>query len=216
MSQVSQKSQHIPRATIERLSVYLEILANLKAEGTEVVSSEQIAMVSKSNASQIRKDLAYFGEFGVRGVGYYVKDLMQSITSSLGIDREWRAVLVGIGNMGRALLNHKAIPARGYRIVGAFDSDPAKIGLRIGSIEIRDIATLTDITPELQAEIGIIATPPDKAQTAAEYLIKAGLHGILNFASIRLTVPDDVYVEYVDFLHHLYALSFKISLAKVR
>ena len=216
MSQVSQKSQHIPRATIERLSVYLEILANLKAEGTEVISSEQMAAASKSNASQIRKDLAYFGEFGVRGVGYYVKDLMQSITSSLGIDREWRAVLVGIGNMGRALLNHKAIPARGYRIVGAFDSDPNKIGTRINNFEIYDIARLPDMVHELNAEIGVIATPPDKAQTAAEYMLQAGLHGILNFASMRLTVPADVYVEYVDFLHHLYALSFKISLAKIR
>lgn len=216
MSQVSQKSQHIPRATIERLSVYLEILAHLKAEGTEVVSSEQIAVASKSNASQIRKDLAYFGEFGVRGVGYYVKDLMQSITSSLGIDREWRAVLVGIGNMGRALLNHKAITARGYRIVGAFDSDPAKIGTYIDHIEICDIARLPDMVHELNAEIGIIATPPDKAQAAAEYVVKAGLQGILNFASIRLTVPTGVYVEYVDFLHHLYALSFKISLDKIR
>ena len=124
------KSEHIPRATIQRLAVYVQVLENLLREGVEVISSEPLAKACNVNASQIRKDLAYFGEFGVRGVGYYVKSLIASITSALGVNREWRTVLVGVGNLGRALLNHKEFKLRGFHIVGAFDCDPFKIGER--------------------------------------------------------------------------------------
>ncbi len=208
------KSEHIPRATIQRLAVYMQVLENLQREGIEVVSSEPLAKACNVNASQIRKDLAYFGEFGVRGVGYHVKRLIVSITSALGANREWRTVLVGVGNLGRALLNHKEFHLRGFNIVGAFDCDPFKIGEEISGLEVFCTRRLKERVGEEGVEIGIITTPPERAQRAANYLVDAGIKGILNYAPARITVPDDVFVEYVDFFHHLYALSFNITFAR--
>ena len=206
-----QKSEHIPRATIQRLAVYVQVLENLQREGTEVISSEPLAKACNVNASQIRKDLAYFGEFGVRGVGYYVKNLIASITSALGVDREWKTVLVGVGNLGKALMNHKEFRLRGFNIVGAFDCDPFKIGEELSGLEVVCTKRLKEKIGENGAEIGIITTPPERAQRAANHLVEAGITGILNFAPARITVPEHVHVEYVDFFHHLYALSFNIT-----
>lgn len=205
------KSEHIPRATIQRLAVYVQVLENLLREGTDVISSEPLAKACNVNASQIRKDLAYFGEFGVRGVGYYVKNLIESITSVLGVNREWRTVLVGVGNLGRALLNHKEFRLRGFHIVGAFDCDPFKIGEEVSGLEVVCTKRLKEKLADLDVEIGIITTPPERAQRAANHLVDAGIKGILNFAPARITVQDDIFVEYVDFFHHLYALSFNIT-----
>ena len=115
------KSEHIPKATIKRLAMYVQVLETLKREGSQVVSSELLARACSVNPSQIRKDLAYFGEFGVRGVGYHVQDLIYSIKHSLGVDRVWKCALVGVGNLGKALLRHQDFKFRGFDIVGAFD-----------------------------------------------------------------------------------------------
>lgn len=207
----SLKSSHIPRATIQRLAVYIQVLENLDQEGVEVISSDPLAKACDVNASQVRKDLAYFGEFGVRGVGYYVKTLIASISSALGIDREWKTALVGVGNMGRAILNHSEFRARGFNIVGAFDCDPFKIGEKVYGLEVMCTKRLKEKVDELGIEMGIITTPPERAQRAANHLIEAGVRGILNFAPSRIKVPENVYVEYVDFFHHLYALAFNIT-----
>ena len=208
------KSPKIPRATIQRLSVYLEALNTLSHDGAKVVSSEALARFCNINAPQIRKDLAYFGEFGVRGVGYYVDDLSRSITASLGIDHEWRMVLVGLGSMGRSILRHHGMRMHGYRIVGAYDLDAANVGQVIADTRVQDLAQLKSSGPALKAEIGVITTRPDNAQEATDALVKAGICAILNFTSSRLTVPAHVFVEYVDFLHHLYALSFNLSTSR--
>lgn len=205
------KSSHIPRATIQRLAVYIQVLENLAQEGVEVISSDPLAKACDVNASQVRKDLAYFGEFGVRGVGYYVKMLIASITSALGIDREWKTALVGVGNMGRAILNHTEFRSRGFNIVGAFDCDPFKIGEKVYGLEVVCTKRLKEKVDELGIEMGIITTPPERAQRAANHLVEAGVRGILNFAPSRIKVPDNVYVEYVDFFHHLYSLAFNIT-----
>ena len=205
---MSLKSEHIPRATIQRLSVYLQVLENLQRDGTEVISSEPLARACSVNASQIRKDLTYFGEFGVRGVGYNVADLIASIRASLGIDRTWNCVLVGVGNMGRALLSHREFAERRFNIVGAFDCDPFKIGEEISGIEVVCTRRLKERVADLDVQIGVITTPPERAQRAANYLVEAGIKGILNYAPARIFVPEGVYVEYVDFFHHLYALAF--------
>ena len=207
----SLKSSHIPRATIQRLAVYIQVLENLAQEGVEVISSDPLAKACDVNASQVRKDLAYFGEFGVRGVGYYVKTLIASISGALGIDREWKTALVGVGNMGRAILNHSEFRARGFNIVGAFDCDPFKIGEKIYGLEVMCTKRLKEKVDELGIEMGIITTPPERAQRAATHLVEAGVRGILNFAPSRIKVPENVYVEYVDFFHHLYALAFNIT-----
>ena len=205
------KTPKIPRATIQRLSVYLEALNTLAHDGAKVVSSEALASFCNINAPQIRKDLAYFGEFGVRGVGYYVDELSRSISASLGIDHEWRMMLVGIGSMGRSILRHHGMRMHGYRIVGAFDVEPANIGQVVAEVKVQPLSALESGEASFEAEIGVITTRPEQAQQVSDVLVAAGINAILNFTSSRLSVPSHVFVEYVDFLHHLYALSFNLS-----
>jgi redox-sensing transcriptional repressor len=209
------KSEHIPRATIQRLAVYVQVLENLKRDGTEVISSEHLARICAVNPSQIRKDLAYFGEFGVRGVGYYIEDLISAIKKSLGVDRTWNCALVGVGNLGRALLRHKECRTRGFNIVGVFDCDPFKIGEILAGQEVICSRRLVEKVKELDIEIGIITTPPERAQRAANYLVDAGIKGIVNFAPTRLSVPEEVEVEYVDFFHNFFNVAFKITLREL-
>ncbi len=208
------KSERIPRATIQRLAVYVQVLENLMREGTQVISSELLAKACSVNPSQIRKDLAYFGEFGVRGVGYYIQDLNRAIKRSLGVDRVWNCALIGVGNLGRALLNHKEFKLRGFNVVAAFDCDPFKIGEEVSGLEVQCTKRLKEKVDDMNIELGIITTPPERAQRAANHLLDAGVCAILNFAPARISVPDTVCVEYVDFFHHLYSLAFNCTLAK--
>lgn len=208
---LNNKSNHIPRATIQRLAIYVQVLESLARDGVEVISSNPLAAACGVNGSQIRKDLAYFGEFGVRGVGYNVKALIASISHSLGVDREWKMCLIGVGNLGRAILNHSEFEARGFKIIGLFDCDPFKIGEEMHGMEVRCTDDLKNFTTELGIEIAIIATPPERAQRAANHVIEAGIESILNFAPARISVPEHVHVEYVDFFNHLYALAFEQS-----
>ncbi len=208
---ILQKNDHIPRATIQRLTIYLQVLETMKKNNINITSSEPLAQACDVNASQVRKDLAYFGEFGVRGVGYYVDYLLNAIRDSLHANREWRAALIGVGNLGRALLNHQEFRRKGINIVGAFDCDPFKIGEAVYGQEIFCTKTLKDKVPELNIELGIITTPPERIQRAADQLIEAGVKGILNFTSARITTPNNVFVEYVDFFNQIYTLTFNIS-----
>lgn len=208
---VSPKNEHIPRATIQRLATYLQVLEAMHKEGVQVISSEPLSRACDVNASQVRKDLAYFGEFGVRGVGYYVSYLLEAIKVCLHANREWRVALVGVGNLGRALLNHREFRRRGFTIVAAFDCDPFKIGETAYGLEVYCTKTLMERVPELNIEIGIITTPPERAQRAASQLVEAGIKGILNYSAARISVPDTVFVEYVDFFHQIYSLTFNIS-----
>jgi redox-sensing transcriptional repressor len=198
----------IPRATIQRLAVCVQVLGNLVRDKVEIVSSNHLADACGVTASQVRKDLAYFGEFGIRGVGYNVQSLLRSISASLSIDREWRMVLIGVGNLGKALLNHGEFRKRRFNIMAIFDCDPFKIGETVRDLEVRCTQDLKRVVQELEIEIGIITTPPERAQTAAQHLVDAGLTSILNFAPARIKVPQNVHVEYVDFFNHLYALAF--------
>ena len=202
------KSKHIPRATIQRLATYVQVLENFSRDNVEVISSNPLADACGVNGSQVRKDLAYFGEFGIRGVGYHVKSLIAAITSSLGVDREWRMALIGVGNLGKAILNHGEFRSRGFNIVGIFDCDPFKIGEIVHGLEVHCTRDLKDMVTDLNIEIGIITTPPERAQRAAQHLMDAGITSILNFAPSRIKVPDRINVEYVDFVPHLYSLAF--------
>ncbi len=205
------KSEHIPPATLQRLTTYMQVLEAMAKDGVQITSSEPLAKACDVNASQVRKDLAYFGEFGVRGVGYYVNYLLEEIKACLHANREWRAALVGVGNLGRALLNHQEFRRRGFSIVGAFDCDPFKIGEHVYGNEIFCSKTLPEKVPALNIEIGIITTPAERAQRAATQLVEAGIKGILNFAPARISVPDHVFVEYVDFFHQIFSLTFHIG-----
>lgn len=208
---IPQKNEYIPKATIQRLATYLQVLENMHKEGIEITSSVPLATACDVNASQVRKDLAYFGEFGVRGVGYYVDYLLASIKASIYADREWRAALVGVGNLGRALLNHQEFRRRGINLIAAFDCDPFKIGETVYGLEIQCTKKMVEVVPSAGIEIGIITTPPERAQRAADQMINAGIKGILSFSATRIMTPDDVFVEYVDFFHQIYSLTFNIS-----
>ncbi|MDR3320185.1 MAG: redox-sensing transcriptional repressor Rex [Desulfovibrio sp.] len=202
------KEKHIPRATIQRLAIYVQVLERFARDNVQVISSTPLSHACGVNASQVRKDLAYFGEFGIRGVGYPVISLIKAITSSLGVDREWRMALIGVGNLGKALLNHGVFRVRGFNITAIFDCDPFKIGYIVNGMEVRCTSELPRIADEIGIEIGIITTSPEHAQCAADCLTGAGVTSILNFALDRIQVQDNVNVEYVDFFNHLYILAF--------
>ena len=208
---MSLKSDKIPQATVQRMGVYIQVLEELQLQQQKVISSEKLAEKCEVNPSQIRKDLAYFGEFGVRGVGYYVEELLRAIKHFLGIDRNWNCILVGVGNLGRALLRHQQLAQKGFLIRMAFDCDPFKIGEEVAGHEIVCTRRLKEKAQQMPIDIGLITTPPDRAQRAANYMAQAGIKGIINFSPALVDVPQDVIVDYVDFSHNLISLAFRLS-----
>lgn len=206
------KFAKIPMATINRLSIYLRNLDELMTNDVEVISSERLAKQCGVNPAQIRKDLAYFGEFGVRGVGYRVKDLYSQIKEILGLNRPWNMALFGVGNLGSALIRHANFLKHGYRFVAAFDVDSDKIGKELpNGLIIEHIDLFEEVVKERNVEMGIVAVPPGSAQSVANQLILAGINGILNFSPIQIQVPDCCRVENVDFSIKLDNLAYHIS-----
>jgi len=184
--------------------------------GEKVVSSAQLAAKCAVNAAQVRKDLAYFGEFGIRGVGYYVKDLLQDIKRILGLNREWRMAVIGVGNLGSALLSYKDFLKQNYKIVAAFDIDPLKVIGRVSEklgkpVEVLHMGRLKDVAKERKIEIGIITTPPSEAQDVANLLVGADIRGILNFAPTQIRVPEGYVVKDVLFTTVLDNLAYLLT-----
>jgi len=207
-----EKRSKIPEATIERIALYYRILEDLLSRGVEVVSSEEFARVCRVNPAQVRKDLSFFGEFGVRGVGYNVRDLLLEIKKILVSDREWKLGIVGVGNLGTALVRDGNFSRRGYRFVAAFDSDPGKVGQEIvKGLIIRPMADIPDAAYQLGIEIGVITTPPLHAQRVADILMDAGIMAILNFSAIQLRKPECCLVQNVDFTVNLDNLAYHLK-----
>jgi len=210
------KYSKIPEATIRRLSRYSRCLEGMEEKGEKVVSSAQLANRCMVNAAQVRKDLAYFGEFGIRGVGYYVKDLLSDIKRILGLNKEWRMALIGVGNLGSALLSYKDFLKQNYKIVAAFDIDPPKVIGRVSEklgkpVEILHINRIKEVAKERNLEIGLITTPPSEAQGVANLLVEAEIRGMLNFAPVQITVPDGFVVKDVFFTTILDNLAYLLS-----
>jgi len=202
----------IPKATITRLSLYCRQLELLEFDGYRMVSSEKLAWLCQVNPAQVRKDLGYFGEFGVRGVGYDVKDLKRQIKKILAVNRDWNLGIAGIGNLGTALLSYQNFPARGFNFVAAFDSDPKKIGKIFSSgLVIRDVNELKNAVKELNIEIGVITTPPAVAQGIADLFLDANVNAILNFSPTQIHVPECCLVENIDFTIKLDVLTYKLK-----
>ncbi len=202
----------IPAATILRLSIYHRYLQHLLKDGTEVVSSAELANHTNVNPAQLRKDLSYFGRFGVRGVGYDVSRLIGQIRNILGLEKEWNMALIGAGNIGRALLQHKQFESQGYRFVAALDKDPRKVGEEIApGLVVSPIEILDEIMRTKEVDLAVIAVPASEAQWVAEQVVAAGIKGILNFAPVRLKVPKDVAVQHVDFTVLLDTLTYAVS-----
>ena len=206
------KPPKIPAATITRLSIYSRALEELVDEQVPVVSSKRLAELCGVNPAQIRKDLAYFGQFGVRGVGYYVKELIFDIRKILGLHKEWSLAIVGMGNLGCALVAHENFLKQGYRFVCAFDVDPMKVGHRLATgLEIHHLDQLGRICREAGAEIGVICTPPEHAQEVARHMVEVPLKGILNFAPVQIHCPPGFKVENVDFTVKLDNLAYHLT-----
>lgn len=200
----------LSRASARRLSQYLRCLgSNARAGGT--VSSLDLARAVGVGAAQVRRDLAALGHLGQRGIGYDAAALATAIRRTLGIDRPWRAVLVGVGNLARALLRYRGFHDQGFFIVGLFDADPSKIGQFIDSIPIEPAAAIPTRLPQLRAELGIVTVPSESAQSTADALTAAGVKGILNFAPVMLQTPENVRVVSVDLAIQLEQLAFLVQ-----
>lgn len=199
------------RASAARLSLYLRCLEGWRRDGVETASSKALAEALGIGAAQVRRDLTYLGRVGRPGVGYRVADLAAAIRSALGIDREWAAVLVGAGNLARALLRYRGFLERGFRIVGLFDADPAKVGQRVEGLEVRPVSELRRQARALRAELGIMAVPWEAAQEVGELLAAAGVRGVLNFAPAVLRLPAGIAVVNVDLTIQLEQLAFQVQ-----
>ncbi len=202
------KAKKIPGTTVSRLSVYVRALQKLRDDGVVTTSSEKLADQIGLTAAQIRKDLAYFGQFGVPGRGYYVENLYNELATILGINRRWQVALAGVGHLGYALLSYKGFKKQGFDVVIAFDKDPAKIGQTWEGVRIYDIAEAPSVLPGSGAEVGIIAVPAAGAQEVCDALVAGGLKSILSFAAGRLAAPPNVTVRRVDLAMELEWLSY--------
>lgn len=208
------KSQKIPEATIIRLSVYSRYLKQLERNGVTTVSSGTIAEGVNGSPAQVRKDLAYFGEFGTRGVGYNVNDLNRYISKILGIDNRWNVIIVGAGNLGAALSQYKGFEDRGFNVLAVFDNDPRKIGQKVGKLPVNAVSDMAEFVVKNDVKIGVIAVPADFAQDIADILVSSGIIAILNFAPKVITVPANIEYRNVDLAVNMEVLSFNITSQK--
>jgi redox-sensing transcriptional repressor len=199
-----------PKATVGRVSLYLRQLEHFQRQGSTTVSSSQLGESLGLNNSQVRKDLAFFGQFGYPGIGYRIEELISTLRRILGIDREWPLVLVGLGNLGRALLKYRGFRGRGFHIVALFDNDPAKIGQEFDGMTVEPIDALETTLAARGITLAVLSVPADAAQQLADQLVGCGILGILNFAPIALNVPPSVSVVGVDLSIQLEHLAYKV------
>jgi redox-sensing transcriptional repressor len=188
----------IPPVVIDRLPLYARALASLEAQGREVVSSQELGALLGVTPAQIRKDLSYFGRFGKQGRGYNVLKLLDELRRILGLNRQWRMVLVGTGRLGRAILGYQGFSPQGFRIVEAFDSDGSMIGKKLDGLVVHDTAELENVLRDTRVDIGIVAVPAETAQKVIDALVRSGVRAILNYAPIAAQVPKSVQIRRVD------------------
>jgi redox-sensing transcriptional repressor len=201
-------SQGIPEATVARLPVYLRTLYALADRGIATVSSEELALAAGVNSAKLRKDLSHLGSYGTRGVGYDVEYLVYQVSRELGLTQDWPVVIVGTGNLGRALANYGGFASRGFRVAALLDSDPAVVGKSIAGHVVRHADGIESVVARHEISIGVIATPAGTAQDVCDRLVAAGVTSILNFAPVVLSVPSGVDVRKVDLSIELQILAF--------
>jgi redox-sensing transcriptional repressor len=209
--EAQEKIARIPKAVIKRLSLYTRVLQQLEWANVEKVSSQELAEQLGLNSAQVRKDLAYFGQFGVPGLGYYVGELRQNLKRILRTDRSVRVVIVGVGNLGSALMSYGGFMRQGVKFEMAFDNDPSKIGTTWNNIAIHHVDNLERYLGRAGADIAILSVPADAAQGLVDRLVKCGVAGILNFVPKRLIVPPGVKVHYVDLAIEIESLSYYLK-----
>src|SRR5688572_19138243 len=192
------RSDLVPNPAVRRLSLYLRQLEAFRKKDRRTISSKQLGESLGLTDAQVRKDFAYFGQFGHPGIGYRVDDLIAQVRKILGTDKTWNVLLIGAGNLGRALMAYRGFDAKGFRLVAVFDADASKVGKKASQFTIQSLAELNDTIAREQIRLAILAVPADAAQDVANQLIAAGIRGILNFAPVNITVPPNIALNAVD------------------
>jgi redox-sensing transcriptional repressor len=205
------KEPIVPPMTIARLPLYLRCLEKARDDHVELISSHELAQLTGRNAAQLRKDLSYLGEFGTRGVGYQVEELIAQISKWLGVVKERSVGVFGVGKLGEALCNYSGFANKGFRIVALFDVDPRKVGQTIAGLRVQHLTGLKDFARSNAIEIGLLATPAAVAQKVAEELVSGGIKAILNFAPVNLELRPDVCVRNVDLAVELQIIGFHLG-----
>lgn len=203
----------IPNPAVRRLSLYLRQLESFKRKDRRTISSKQLGESLNLTDAQVRKDLAYFGQFGHPGIGYRVEDLIAQVKKILGTDKVWNVLLVGAGNLGRALMAYKGFNAKGFRLTSVFDANPALAGKKFGPFTVQPMAELRETIQGQQIRLAMIAVPADNAQDVVDNLVAAGIRGILNFAPTSVNVPPHIALNAVDLSVQLEQLSFQVNFA---
>ena len=201
----------ISKATIDRLPLYFRTLRLAQDEGIDIISSDELGRRLTITPEQIRKDLASFGQFGKKGVGYYVNELKRNVGEILGLNNHWNIAVIGIGHLGAALANYQNLVTLGFNLVALFDQDPNVIGTTVNHVKVEDIANLSQIVKDRNIQIGIIAVPAAFAQGVADKLVSSGIRGIWNFAPIKMQVPDSMHIVNEDLSVGLSSLSYHIT-----
>jgi redox-sensing transcriptional repressor len=201
----------LSRASAGRLSLYLRSLDSLRREGVGKVSSVQLGDAIGVSDAQVRKDLAGLGNLGQPGIGYATPELVAAIRRTLGIDREWKAVLVGVGNLARALLRYRGFQQQGFRLVALCDSDPVKVGQVVEGLTIKSTNEISEVVAKTGAELGILTVPAEAAQAVTDQLAAGGIRGLLNFAPAVLKMPPGVSLVTVDLTVQLEQLAFLVQ-----
>lgn len=201
----------ISKATIDRLPLYFRTLRLAQDEGIDIISSDELGRRLGITPEQIRKDLASFGQFGKKGVGYYVNELKRNVGEILGLNNHWNIAVVGIGHLGAALANYQNFVTLGFNLVALFDQDPNVIGSTVNHVKVEDSRRMKEIVQERNIQIGIIAVPAAFAQGVADKLVAAGVKGIWNFAPIKMEVPDSMHIVNEDLSIGLSSLSYHIT-----
>jgi redox-sensing transcriptional repressor len=196
------------------VSLYLRQLEVFQREGQTTISSSQLGEALAIKNAQVRKDLAFFGQFGYPGIGYRIEELIAALRHILGIDRDWPLALVGLGNLGRALLRYRGFRSRGFHIVALFDNDPQKIGAVHDGLTVEPIDALARTVATRNVNLGILCVPAEAAQRVADQMVACGILGILNFAPVSLNVPPAVNVLAVDLSIQLEHLAYKVQNAQ--
>ncbi len=205
-------NQHdVPDIVVGRLPIYLRALSAMRTEGKRYTSSHELAQWLGISSAQIRKDLSHFGEFGKQGTGYSVTGLHDQLRQILHLDREWSLIVVGAGNIGSAVASYTGFAQRGFRVIALFDNDPTKIGTQVGPFIVRANNEIPLFVRENHVQHAMIAVPAQFAQQVADQLITSGVSGLLNYAPINLSVPDNVHVEYIDPVVHLQKMTYYLE-----
>lgn len=202
--------EDIPDIVISRLPIYLRALTRLQSEGQPITSSKELGLLLGISSAQIRKDLSHFGEFGKQGTGYEINKLVDQLRRILKVESEWNVALVCAGAIGHALAHYNGFTDHGFRISMIFDSDPGKVGTRLNGFEVYDVARLNELIQENHISLAMVAVPAEAAQAVTDELVKAGVRGILNYAPINLTTPENVHVQYIDPVVHLQRITYYV------